>query len=174
MWYLCGLGSNIQPEANLPRAVAELALRYGTLWLSPVIRTRPVGMTTQHTFLNALAAFTCELPPELLKLNLNALEERLGRDRSHPLSRYADRPIDVDILEVSAQRNFTGAEIEESYYRALFWGDREQTGVSLSLEGQPLGEAPATIYRNQGPGHKVIIEQRQQLDHNTAKSPFPG
>ena len=174
MWYLCGLGSNIRPEANLPHAVAELVLHYGTIWLSPVIRTRPVGMTTQHTFLNALAAFTCELSPEALKLELNALEERLGRDRSHPLSRYADRPIDVDILEVSAQHHFTGSDIEESYYRALFRGNHAQAGVALALGGQPLGQAPTTIHRNQGPGHEVIVEQRQQLDHDTAKSPFPG
>lgn len=174
MWYLCGLGSNIRPETHLPRAVAELATRYGTLWLSPVIRTRPEGMSTPHAFLNALALFRCELSPADLKLELNALEERMGRNRSDPLSRYRDRPIDVDILESSPRRHFTGNAIHESYYCALFYGTVAQPTVTLCLEGQTLGQAPATIYRNQGTGHKIIIKQSEQLQHDATKPTFPG
>lgn len=174
MWYLCGLGSNIQPETHLPWAVVELTTRYGTLWLSPVIRTRPEGMTTPHAFLNALVVFNCELPPAALKLELNALEERLGRNRSDPLSRYSDRPIDVDILESSPRRHFTGSGIHESYYCALFYDTGTQPTIALRLNGQALGQAPATIYRNQGAGHEVIVEQSEQLQHDAAKPTLSG
>ena len=174
MWYLCGLGSNIRPETNLPRAVTELAARYGTLWLSPVIRTRPEGMTTPHAFLNALVVLHCELSPAALKLELNALEERMGRNRSDPLSRYSDRPIDVDILESSPRRYFTGSGIDESYYCALFHGTGTQPTVALCLDGQALGQAPATIYRNESTGHKVVVEQGEQLQYDTTKSTLPG
>lgn len=174
MWYLCGLGSNIQPEQNLPRAIGLLADRYGPVWLSAVVRTRPEGIDTPHAFLNAIAVFATDLSPEQLKRELNTLEESLGRDRSDPLSSRKDRPIDVDILEVGPTRNFTGNGIEEHYYRALFEGGPPQPAVPLELSGQLLGQAPATVYRNQGAGHEIVIEQGQQLNHHTAKTSLPG
>ncbi|WP_339798799.1 2-amino-4-hydroxy-6-hydroxymethyldihydropteridine diphosphokinase [uncultured Marinobacter sp.] len=173
-WYLCGLGSNIRPDENLPQAVARLAARYGPIWLSAVIHTRPEGMSTPNPFLNALAVFASELSPEQLKAELNALEEAMGRDRSDPMSSRKDRPIDVDILEVRRQRAFTGATIEEPYYRRLFQGEPAVAGVSLQLEGQRLGQSPATIYRNQGPGHEIVVEQGEQLNHYAVKATFPG
>lgn len=173
MWYLCGLGSNIRPEENLPLAVARLAQRYGPVWLSPVVRTRPHGIETPNAFLNALAVFACELTPRGLKQELNALEESMGRDRSDPLSSRKDRQIDVDILEAASSCSFTGGPIEESYFRELFSGEIPATAVSLTLNGQPLGQAPATVYRNQGPGHEIIVEQGQQLDHYAAEAAFP-
>lgn len=174
MWYLCGLGSNIQPEENLPRAVGLLADRYGPVWLSPVVRTRPEGIDTPNAFLNALAVFSTDLSPERLKCELNALEEAMGRDRSDPLSSRKDRPIDIDILEAGQTRHFRGGAIEEGYYRSLFEGETPQPVVSLVLCGQTLGQAPATIHRNQGAGHEVVIEQGQQLNHHTAKTSLPG
>ena len=174
MWYLCGLGSNIQPETHLPYAVAELAKRYGTLWLSPVIRTRPEGMATPHAFLNALVVLRCELSPAALKLELNALEEQMGRNRSDPMSRYSDRPIDVDILENSPRYHFTGTGIDESYYSALFHGSGNQTTVALRLGPHTLGQTPTTIYRDQGAGHEIIVEQSEQLLHHATKAAFPG
>ena len=174
MWYLCGLGSNIRPETNLPCAVAELATRYGTLWLSPVLRTRPPGMATPHAFLNALVVLRCELSQAALKLEFNALEEQMGRNRSDPQSRYSDRPIDVDILESSPRRHFTGSGIHESYYCALCHDTGSQPTVTLCLNGQSLGQAPATIYWNESTGHEVIVEQGKQLQYDTAKPTLPG
>lgn len=173
-WYLCGLGSNIQPEVNLPQAVARLAGRFGPVWLSAVIRTRPEGMSTPNPFLNALAVFASDLSPEQLKFELNALEESMGRDRSDPLSSRKDRPIDVDILEVRPERAFTGESIEEAYYRSLFMGERTMAVVKLQLEGQCLGQSPATIYRNQGSGHEIVVEQGEQLNHHAVKASLPG
>ena len=57
MWYLCGLGSNVEPRLNLANAVATLLEENNTLWLSPVIHTQPKGIVTKRSFLNALVVF---------------------------------------------------------------------------------------------------------------------
>lgn len=173
MWYLCGLGSNIDPERNLPRAVAELARLFGPVSLSPVIRTAPQGMDSDNSFLNALVVFQCDVSPDELKQQLNRLEEALGRDRSDPWSGVRDRPIDVDILEVRPLPSFTGDDIREDYYRQLLAGERA-AGERLVLAGQPLGEAPATIDRDQRAGHEVIVQQGDNLLNHAVKSALPG
>jgi 2-amino-4-hydroxy-6-hydroxymethyldihydropteridine diphosphokinase len=173
MWYLCGIGSNIRPEENLPVAIIDLVRHYGTVRLSSVIRTCPEGIDTPHDFLNALVVFFSELDPEALKQELNNLEERLGRDRSNPCSSHADRTIDVDILEASPTGGFKGDKIKESYYRDLFFGRHRQTTVSLTLQGQALGQSPATVYRNQRSSHEIVVEHSEQLDHDTIKPTFP-
>ena len=173
MWYLCGLGSNIAPDDNLPRAVARLAGLFGTVSLSPVIRTSPEGMASENPFLNALAVFESPEGPGQVKQRLNALEEALGRDRSDPLSSVRDRPIDVDILQAGPEPCFDGERIDENYYRQLLRGD-PVAGVALLLHGQPLGEAPATVHRNQGAGHEVIVLQGENLLDHAVKAPLPG
>jgi len=172
MWYLCGLGSNISPEQNLPRALARLARLFGQVSLSPVVRTAPQGMDSDNSFLNALAVFQSDLPPDQVKQQLNALEESLGRDRSDPFSGVRDRPIDVDILETRTSPAFTGSSITESYYRLLLAGDRK-AGEQLMLQGQALGETPATIHWNQGAGHELVIQQGDDLLDHAVKTALP-
>lgn len=173
MWYLCGLGSNIDPEHNVPRAVAHLARLFGPVSLSPVIRTAPQGMDSDNSFLNALAVFHSELTPDRVKVRLNALEEGLGRDRSDPWSGVRDRPIDVDILEAAPEPVFSGQGIIEDYYRQLLAGEY-RAGELLDLDGQPLGQASATIDRDQGAGHEVIVQQGDNLLDHAVKSALPG
>lgn len=173
MWYLCGLGSNIDPEQNLPRAATRLARLFGTVSLSPVVRTAPQGMESDNSFLNALAVFRSDLPPDQVKQHLNALEEALGRDRSDPFSGVRDRPIDVDILETRSSPTFTGSDITESYYRQLLAGKRV-TGERLSLQGHSLGETPATIHWNQGAGHELVVQQGDDLLDHAVKTALPG
>lgn len=173
MWYLCGLGSNIDPEQNLPMAVVRLVELFGRVSLSPVIRTSPRGMDSANTFLNALVVFRTELGPGPVKVQLNALEESLGRDRSDPLSAVRDRTIDVDILETAARPVFSGQGITEDYYRRLL-ASPPASGVGLTLAGQPLGEAPATIDRNQGAGNEVIVHQGENLLYHAVKTSLPG
>lgn len=173
MWYLCGLGSNIAPETNLPLAVARLADLFGEVRLSPVIRTSPQGMVTRRSFLNALALFESQRPPDQVKSQLNVLEEALGRDRSDPLRSVRDRSIDVDILQAAAAPDFESTAIEENYFRQLLGGAPVE-GVVLQLNGQLLGQATTTVYRNQGSGHEVIVQQGQNLLHDTVKTALPG
>ena len=135
--------------------------------------TVPQGMDSDNSFLNALVVFQCDVSPDELKQQLNRLEEALGRDRSDPWSGVRDRPIDVDILEVRPLPSFTGDDIREDYYRQLLAGERA-AGERLVLAGQPLGEAPATIDRDQRAGHEVIVQQGDNLLNHAVKSALPG
>jgi 2-amino-4-hydroxy-6-hydroxymethyldihydropteridine diphosphokinase len=66
-----GLGSNIDPEANLHVGVRELRARYGELQLSAVYRSRAVGFEGEdHTL--------------------------AGRDRND--GKWASRSLDIDLL----------------------------------------------------------------------------
>ncbi len=175
MWYLCGLGSNIEPEQNLVTTVTRLLECHGSLWLSPVIHTRPRGIETDRPFLNALAVVFSPLSPEQLKEHFNRLEESLGRDRSDPLSSRKDRPIDVDILEYSESGRFLGEGIDEPYYRRLFDGQTEHSvRASLTVAGHTLGQASATIHRDLRAGDEIVVHQGQQLHNHTVKASLAG
>lgn len=175
MWYLCGLGSNIEPEQNLARAVLRLLESHGSLWLSPIIHTRPQGIETDRPFLNGLAIVFSPLSPEQLKLRLNQLEEALGRDRSDPLSSLKDRPIDVDILEYSENGRFLGQGIDEPYYQRLFEGQTENSvRASLTVAGHTLGQASATIHRDLRTGDEIVVHQGQQLHNHAVKASLAG
>jgi 2-amino-4-hydroxy-6-hydroxymethyldihydropteridine diphosphokinase len=95
------LGSNIQPEFNLPLAVERLSklviiLRISRVWESP-----PVG-TSGPNFLNAaLLARTPLENPALKSEILIPLEANLGRMRS--ADKNAPRPIDLDIILFDGQ-----------------------------------------------------------------------
>ena len=90
------LGSNIQPEANLPEAVRRLAAHCRVLAVSPVYETAPVGKLDQPNFLNAAVLIESDLSAEALKTQvLQAIERDLGRVRT--ADKNAPRTIDLDI-----------------------------------------------------------------------------
>ncbi len=175
MWYLCGLGSNIEPQKNIAEAVLLLLERHGSVWLSPVVHTRPSGINTDRCFLNALSVVFSPLSPVALKHELNQLEEALGRDRSDLLRSYKDRTIDIDILEHSSTGSFTGAGIAEPYYRDLFDGrDEALVRAVVEVAGHTLGQTPASIHGNLGAGDEVVVYQGQQLQNHMVKATLPG
>jgi 2-amino-4-hydroxy-6-hydroxymethyldihydropteridine diphosphokinase len=89
------LGSNIDPEASLRSALAELRARFGTLAVSPVYRSRAVGFDGPD-FLNLAVGLDTELDAPALDAWLHGLEDRHGRRRDVP--RYASRTLDIDIV----------------------------------------------------------------------------
>src|SRR3546814_16662618 len=88
-------GSNLEPEANLRSAFAELRARFGDVRLSRVYRTRAVGFDGGD-FLNAAAVIETDLEPGALDAWLHAQEDAHGRDRSGP--RFGDRPLHIDLV----------------------------------------------------------------------------
>ena len=91
------LGSNIDPERNLP-AVVRLLAEYGTIarasrvWESP-----PADGSSQANYLNAaVLLLTSHTAAELRMQVLPTIEEALGRVRD-PLDKNAPRTIDIDI-----------------------------------------------------------------------------
>lgn len=102
--YYLGLGSNITPAANLPRAI-ELLHQYvvvetvSTVWESP-----SVGEPGPD-FLNLVVRVKTALQPDDLKDRvIHPIEAWLGRVRTE--DKNAPRPIDIDILVVN-QRAYT-------------------------------------------------------------------
>jgi 2-amino-4-hydroxy-6-hydroxymethyldihydropteridine diphosphokinase len=90
------IGSNIQPERNLPRAI-ELLAEYGrVLAVSTAWETHAVGSSGPN-FLNACVQILTTQTLSEFKLNaIQSVESALGRVRGP--DKYAPRPIDLDII----------------------------------------------------------------------------
>jgi 2-amino-4-hydroxy-6-hydroxymethyldihydropteridine diphosphokinase len=90
------LGSNIQPEINLPKAI-ELLYGYGQiLKISSAWETEAVGSDGPN-YLNACVLFTTPFVPiELKEQVLRPIEAKLGRIRSK--DKNAPRTMDIDII----------------------------------------------------------------------------
>ncbi|MBL7001092.1 MAG: 2-amino-4-hydroxy-6-hydroxymethyldihydropteridine diphosphokinase [Gammaproteobacteria bacterium] len=89
------LGSNISPELNVRKAVAELKQLFGAITISPVYQTAAVGFDGED-FLNLVVSFSTGLTVYQLVTELKGIEDRIGRDRAQP--RFSPRLIDLDLL----------------------------------------------------------------------------
>lgn len=92
-----GVGSNINPEANIRDALSLLAERARITGISTFYRTDAEDRPGQPPFYNGVVEIETDTPPAELKHSvLCAIESRLGRVRSS--DKYAPRTIDLDIL----------------------------------------------------------------------------
>jgi 2-amino-4-hydroxy-6-hydroxymethyldihydropteridine diphosphokinase len=92
-----GIGSNIQPDAHIRKAVGLLRTHFGELRLSPVYRNPAVGFVGED-FLNLVVAFESHATVTELRATLDAIEAGCGRVRGSP--RFAPRTLDLDLLMV--------------------------------------------------------------------------
>ncbi|HWL10974.1 MAG TPA: 2-amino-4-hydroxy-6-hydroxymethyldihydropteridine diphosphokinase [Planctomicrobium sp.] len=90
------LGSNIEPEQNLPAAAASLGLLGEVKKCSSVWQSKPVGDENQSDFCNAALFMETELELYELRHSLRMIEEQLGRVRD-PDNKNGARTIDLDI-----------------------------------------------------------------------------
>jgi len=103
------LGSNIEPERNLPRALDLLAQRITVHRVAPVYQSSAVNADglpdpAQEAFLNTAVLAETDLPPARLKFDvLRPIETELGRIRGP--DKYAPRPIDLDIALYGDERH---------------------------------------------------------------------
>jgi 2-amino-4-hydroxy-6-hydroxymethyldihydropteridine diphosphokinase len=92
-----GVGSNIEPESNVRRALGLLARQVRVRALSTFYRTPAIGEPGGPPFLDGVVEVSTALPPRALKLEvLRRIEAQLGRRRG--ADRNAPRPIDLDLL----------------------------------------------------------------------------
>lgn len=101
------LGSNIEPESHLVRAVERLRV-FGTIEkISSVWESKSVGAEGPN-YLNACLLLVTQLAQSQLKKNaLLPIETSLGRKRS--ADKFAPRTIDIDIVvfdDTSADRKY--------------------------------------------------------------------
>lgn len=90
-----GVGSNVEPVRHVRAAVTALRERFGSLEVSPVYRSRPVGFEGED-FLNLVVGFESVESPEAIDALLGEIERANGRGRDAP--RFAPRTLDLDLL----------------------------------------------------------------------------
>ena len=88
-------GSNIEPRANLARAVAELRHAFPGVRFSPWYQNHAAGFSGDD-FINLVAGFDTSLPLAEVVTRLQAIEALCGRPRDAP--RWAPRSMDLDVL----------------------------------------------------------------------------
>ncbi len=90
-----GLGSNINPQENLGRALKDLESRFGKLESSSVYRSAAYGFEGDD-FLNMVVRIETELQPIEVHAEIEHIQRAAGRDR---ISRgYSSRTLDIDLL----------------------------------------------------------------------------
>jgi len=97
---LIGLGGNVgDVRETLDRAVAALCEAPGVRLMaqSSDYRTPPWGVEDQPAFVNRCIAVATELAPRALLDRALAVEQTLGRDRTHE-RRWGPRRVDIDLL----------------------------------------------------------------------------
>lgn len=106
------LGSNIQPDVNLVKAV-QLLQKHGRVEkISNAWESKSVGAEGPN-YLNACILFVTPLKQaELKEQVLLPIERELGRRRSE--NRFAPRPMDIDIVV------FDGRSCDEKYWEQAF------------------------------------------------------
>ncbi len=93
-----GLGSNIEPEANLREAERRLSAELGPLDCSRVYRSPPYGFAGDD-FLNMVVRFTSRAGPAAVDAVLTRIEDAAGRTSE----RRGARTLDLDLLLYGAR-----------------------------------------------------------------------
>jgi 2-amino-4-hydroxy-6-hydroxymethyldihydropteridine diphosphokinase len=107
-----GLGSNINPQQNMARAVVLLQEKFEVKKICPWRRTSPIGIHQQPDFLNGALRLQTSMDLQTLKVILKQMEDQMGRDRSRP--KYGPREIDLDVLLWNKK------VVDEDYYERPF------------------------------------------------------
>ncbi len=90
------LGSNIEPQKHILRAIQELKSEFHVVGVSKIYQSPAYGSEGQADYLNAAVLIESDISPQNLKHErLRQIEFRLGRKRS--IDKYAPRTIDLDI-----------------------------------------------------------------------------
>ncbi len=93
-----GLGSNIQRQHHLTRALDALAILAAPapLRLSPVYESPAVGFEDDRPFYNLVVAFETELSPTALNDRCKSIERDNGRPAGP--TKFVARTLDIDLL----------------------------------------------------------------------------
>jgi 2-amino-4-hydroxy-6-hydroxymethyldihydropteridine diphosphokinase len=110
-----GLGSNIDPEENIRKAIEIIGGEIRLIRASSFVETEPVGFKEQRSFINGALLIETGLGASELKTRLREIEAELGRVRD--ADRNGPRTIDLDILV------WNGEVVDEDVYERGFLRD---------------------------------------------------
>ncbi len=92
-----GVGSNINPEVNIHKALTTLSETVAITGISTFYWTEPIANHPQEDYLNGVWRVNTSFSPLHLKYDvLQVIEEKLMRRRTD--DRYAPRTIDLDLI----------------------------------------------------------------------------
>lgn len=157
------VGSNIEPEQNIVKALDRLQERVPVTAVSTVYRTEPVGRLEQPAFLNGVWKILTPLPPRTLKFEvLRLIEAALGRVRSE--DRYAPRTIDLDVLLYgNAVIHEPDLEIPDPDLRQRPFLAAALLELAPGLVLPDTGEALHELVKAQAAGVKPAVEFTKRL-----------
>ncbi len=95
------LGSNIEPETNLPLASARLSELGKPIAISTVHQNPAIADEPQPDYLNAAVLIETALDPLTIRDKLREIEADLGRIRTE--DKFAPRTIDLDLCILGDQ-----------------------------------------------------------------------
>ena len=102
---ILALGSNLgDGRANLLRAIELIATHIGQIVAqSSVLETEPWGFLSEHTFVNQVIIVKSALTTEAILAETQQIEKALGRVTKSEHGNYADRIIDIDLIDYDGQ-----------------------------------------------------------------------
>jgi 2-amino-4-hydroxy-6-hydroxymethyldihydropteridine diphosphokinase len=90
------LGSNIEPDIYIPRAINFLSREWQCLKESSLVVTSPLGIRDQPDFTNGVVLLATPLEKRSFKARLKEIEVLLGRQKR--TEKWGPREIDLDVL----------------------------------------------------------------------------
>ncbi len=180
-----GIGSNIEPEENIRKALGFLCLHASVKRISTVYRTPAEGRPWQPPFYNLVAEVETRAAPEELKFGiLRRIEASLGRKRTKDKS--AARTIDLDLLLYdemvlrSGRLNIPDPQIELRAFVALPL-EELSPGLRLPGSGLPIAAIASSLDKSEMEPLKQYTEalRKEICDHGrgegkTAYKGTPG
>ncbi len=136
------VGSNIEPEENVRKAIRELASQVRIIGISTAYLTEPEGRPEQPLFYNLVVEIETNISPRELKYKImRKIELDLGRKRME--DKYAPRTIDLDLIlydrlvEKSEDLSLPDPQILERPFLAIPLGELSPElvlpGIGLSI-----------------------------------------
>lgn len=121
-----GIGSNIDAEFNIEKALEILGILVRIEKVSSFIKTKPVGITDQPDFTNGAVRVKTDYGAKELKKKLKGIEDQLGRDRS--AAKFGPRCIDLDIIV------WNGEIVDRDYYTRDFLRQNVSEVISIAAQ----------------------------------------
>ena len=121
-----GIGSNIDAEFNIEKALEILGILVRIEKVSSFIKTKPVGITDQPDFTNGAVKVKTDYGAKELKKKLKGIEDQLGLDRS--AAKFGPRCIDLDIIV------WNGEIVDRDYYTRDFLRQNVSEVISIAAQ----------------------------------------
>lgn len=126
---LVALGSNVEAERNVPRALRYLAGLGTMLACSQAWRTPPHGPVQGGPFLNLAAHVTWHADLDELRHALKRLERALGRVEG----KWLARPIDLDVVALREPPRKGWTLVDDVLQHPFLWRPLAEVAPTLAV-----------------------------------------